>query len=111
MLTSEDIHALLLAKAAIRAGMETLLAGRKPDSIIVAGGFGNYLNLESAVRIGLLPPGCEARQVGNSAFLGASMLLAEENRERLHHLAEKCTYVELSSSDTFYQTYLSMLRF
>lgn len=110
-LTSDDIHALLLAKAAIRAGIETLLNGRQPDSITVAGGFGNYLSIPNAVRIGLLPSGCEVRQVGNSAFRGAIMLLADENRARLQALSEKCSYVELSSSEQFYQNYLSMLRF
>ena len=112
-LSVQDIRRLQLAKAAIRAGIDTLLDGNEAREIIVAGGFGNYINSESAVKIGLLPDfGAEKiRQAGNAAAIGAALLLEPDNENVLCQLAEKCRYVDLSSSEEFSENYIKSLNF
>lgn len=75
--TQEAVRALQLAKAAIAAGIETLLAryGIEPDQVdrvVLAGGFGYYLKPEDAVQIGLLTEKLAKRAVagGNTALAG-----------------------------------------
>ncbi|MCX7668573.1 MAG: ASKHA domain-containing protein, partial [Anaerolineae bacterium] len=75
--TQHDIRELQLAKGAIRCGIETLLqhAGIGPaalDRVIIAGAFGTYIDVDSALTIGLLPPVPRERltQVGNAAGTG-----------------------------------------
>lgn len=112
-LSVHDIHKVQLAKAAIRGGIELLLKGKTVEEIIVAGGFGKYINVRSAIRIGLLPqiPGTIVRQAGNAAAKGAAMLLESGTEEKLRSLAEKCTYIDLSSSGEFSENYISYLNF
>ncbi|MDO4815776.1 MAG: ASKHA domain-containing protein [Bacillota bacterium] len=112
-LSLRDIHKVQLAKAAIRGGIELLLKGKAVKEIIVAGGFGKYMNVISAIKIGLLPPVSESivRQAGNAAAKGAAMLLDRAAEEKLRALADKCTYVDLSSSEEFSESYISYLNF
>lgn len=81
-MSQEDIRQVQLAKSAICAGMETLLAENgleydELDELLIAGGFGAYLDLESAEKIGLLPKGNpgKIRVLGNAALAGAAKLL------------------------------------
>lgn len=117
-LSGRDIRQLQLAKAAIRAGIETLLAasGRKYGDIaqvLIAGGFGAYMRTESACAIGLLPPALagRVRHVGNSAGLGAAECLAPQRRGELARLCSRCRYLELSSSSTFNDKYIEAMMF
>ncbi len=80
VLTPQDIREVQLAKSAIFTGIQTLLsvAGideSKVDALFLAGGLGNYINLDSAVKIGLLPSSLRKRiiQIGNSSGTGAVM--------------------------------------
>ena len=81
MLTQKDIQEFLLAKAAIAAGIRILLqemdiAYEQVDEVFVAGGFGNYINLEHVTGIGMLEfPEDSIRKLGNSALMGAKMFL------------------------------------
>ena len=108
-ISQTEIRSLQLAKGAIRAGIETLLAmhGLTSDSldeILVAGTFGNHLHLESAVATGLLPslPLDRIRQIGNSAGVGASlMLLSEDERRTASELGLAINHIELSLQDGF----------
>ncbi|MBI4966939.1 MAG: DUF4445 domain-containing protein [Rhodospirillales bacterium] len=118
VVTQDDIRAVQLAKAAIRAGIDHLLkaAGRTEGDlarIIVAGAFGAYIDIESAVAIGLLPDILRARivQVGNAAGLGARMaLVSGAARARAGVLARRCRYLELAGQPDFQTTYLARLR-
>ncbi|MBE6018415.1 MAG: DUF4445 domain-containing protein [Lachnospiraceae bacterium] len=117
-ISRKDIRNLQLAKAAIRAGIETLLKIRKAsyeeiNEVLIAGGFGAYMNVKSACTIGLLPPGLinKTRYVGNSAGKGASMALTPEGRAELKVIAEKCMYEELSSSSLFNGEYINAMMF
>lgn len=109
-LTQEDIRNVQLAKGAICAGIETLLhqeqlQPEELEELLVAGGFGSRLNLENAIRIGLLPQ-VEQEKITvcqNAAFAGAELLLC-----RKELLAEERKISELSrcsslAEDVFFQ--------
>lgn len=118
-ITEGDVRQLQLAKAAIAAGIATLLdeAGLDEDGIhclYLAGGFGNYIRKESAAAIGLLPPSMVERivSVGNSAGQGAAAaLLSGEARRILDGLREKCRYLELSGHKGFNDYYIECMMF
>ncbi len=117
-ISAQDIRKIQLAKAAIRAGIETLLSrsGKSYDDIenvLIAGGFGAYMKIRSACAIGLLPPALMDKtvHVGNSAGKGAAMALSAEGRSLLSAISEKCAYEELSSSALFNDKYIEAMMF
>jgi uncharacterized 2Fe-2S/4Fe-4S cluster protein (DUF4445 family) len=115
VLTQHDIRELQLAKAAIRTGIQVLLAtnGRKEqevDHVIIAGAFGSYIDVASAVAIGMMPglPRERFRQVGNAAGMGARMaLISSTQRKKAQALASRVKYVELGSAPQFSETFLN----
>jgi len=119
VLTRQDISEIQFAKAAIRAGIEVLLKAGNIEakalaSIIIAGAFGSYLDMRSAVRIGLFPdiPFERFRQVGNAAGLGARLLLASAvARRTAEGLAEQIQYVELTNHPAFHEQFVKALSF
>lgn len=118
-LTQKDIRMLQLAKSAICAGLLTLAdsEGLKPhdvSALYVAGGFGNYLNIQNAAKIGLLPEGLahKVRAVGNAALSGASMLLLNDGyRAECERMAKHAELLELSSNPVFSEYYMSGMIF
>ena len=75
----------------------------------IAGGFGSYLNMQSATRIGLLPKKLaqNAKAVGNAALGGASMLLLNARLgEQAAPLTSSATVLELSTSPIFSYFYI-----
>jgi len=119
LVTRDDIREIQLAKAAIRAGVEVLLqtAETLPDEIehfIVAGAFGTYLNLESAVRIGMFPklPREKCHQVGNAAGAGAQMMLiSEPSRRDAEAILARMSYIELTTEPGFMDAYVDAIGF
>lgn len=119
VVTQKDVSEIQLAKAAIAAGMRILLeeAGLEAeniDRIIVAGAFGTHLNLESAIKIGMLPdlPLERYQQVGNAAGDGARMaLLSLPERKRAEEIARKIKYIELAAMPRFSNSFLNLMRF
>ncbi|MBI5910191.1 MAG: DUF4445 domain-containing protein [Betaproteobacteria bacterium] len=117
--TQNDVRAVQLAKAAIRAGIDCLLreAGLEEEAIervVIAGAFGSYIGLESAVRIGLLPalPLARIEQVGNAAGVGVRMALASAAlRDRARRLALRCRYLELGSLPGFQRVFMGRIGF
>jgi uncharacterized 2Fe-2S/4Fe-4S cluster protein (DUF4445 family) len=115
----EDVKEIQLAKGAIRAGIEILLAeGGLPveavEQFIVAGAFGTYLDLESAIRTGMFPnlPRQRFRQVGNAAGMGARMtLISAEQRRRAAEIARKVEYIELTTHPAFSNAFVKALIF
>ena len=115
--TQEDVRAVQLAKAAIRAGIDLLLceAGLTEESlerVIIAGAFGAYVDVESAIAIGMLPPLPPERfeQVGNAAGVGVRMALASgAAREHARRLAARCRHMELSTLAGFQKVFLSRI--
>lgn len=117
--TQHDIRAVQLAKSAIRTGMEMLLkdmslAEREIDRVIIAGAFGAYIDVRSAITIGLLPslPLETFEQVGNAAGLGIRQMLASQRaRTRAAEIASRCRYVELSTRTEFQKTFMHNIGF
>ena len=118
-LTQQDVRMVQLAKSAIYSGICTLMrtSGVSFDEIktmYVAGGFGNYLNMRSASRVGLLPSELEERisVIGNAALAGASMLLLNKDlRNNAKDIANKACVVELSSNPIFSELYMNNMLF
>jgi uncharacterized 2Fe-2S/4Fe-4S cluster protein (DUF4445 family) len=79
---------------------------------LIAGGFGNYIDIEKAIIIGLLPDLPENRFhfIGNASIIGAYLvLLSKEMRLEAEEIARKMTYIELSVSRSFMDEYMSAL--
>ena len=118
-LTQEDIRALQQAKAAVSAGLQTLLhrAELTADGVEVlctAGGFGSRLNRHSAAAIGLLPRGLTAHiePVGNAALDGAAHLLLDASaREKITDLARHIHVVELATDPFFADLFIKNMSF
>ena len=116
--TAQDLRQLQLAKAAVRAGIETLLArsGKRytdVSAVLLAGGFGASMDLRSACAIGLLPPALreKTRHVGNSAGLGAALCLTDCGREGVRRAAARCRYLELSGARDFDERFVDAMFF
>lgn len=114
-----DIREIQLAKAAICAGVDTLLheAGISYASlsrVVIAGGFGSHLRAESICRIGMIPPIEREKMsfVGNAAGAGAvSILLGAEPRAAARTICEKSEYTELSKNAYFMEKYIDEMMF
>lgn len=117
VLTEVDIENIMRAKAAIYAGgslllKKTGLTFKDIDNIYIAGGFGNYLNVEKAIIIGMLPdlPKEKFILLGNTSIAGAYLcLLSGKMRREAEEIAQKMTNIELSVSRSFMDEYLSAL--
>ena len=117
--TQEDIRNLQLAKAAIAAGIEVLLKEKgfsysNVTGVLLAGGFGSFLNKESAAAIGLIPkellPVTEA--VGNAAGEGARLAaIAKAARVHINKIQKKMRYLELSMQPSFSEIYMDCIDF
>lgn len=113
VLTQRDVRELQLAKAAIRAGVEILLAeiGIKAEElsqIVLAGAFGTYLDTKAATSIGLLPDAGDTRLVslGNAAGQGVILALASAKAyEEASRLAKVVEHVELGASRLFMEAF------
>lgn len=118
-LTQKDIRMLQLAKSAICAGMLTLLETEGideegPGRLVIAGGFGSFLNLHSAACMGLYPAELESRAcaIGNAALVGASMMLLRgEFQAQGTALAKMAETVDLSSNPVFMDNYVECMSF
>ncbi len=119
IITQADVRKLQLAKAAIAAGVQVLLkeAGLKEGNVaklLLAGGFGSYLNPASAARIGLIPKSLleRTRAVGNAAGEGAvSAAFSARARRDAEDLKKKTKYIELSTHKDFTDYYVEAMSF
>ena len=118
-LTQKDIRMLQLAKSAISAGLLTLIQNEHLtptdiSALYIAGGFGNYLNMQSAGRIGLLPHEMidRTKSVGNAALSGAVMLLLDRRmRDDAQLLVKNSCAVDLSANPIFIDAYTEGMLF
>jgi len=117
VITKVDVDNLIRAKGAIYAGFAVLAQSVGIDlamveRVLIGGSFGQYINIEKAVQIGLLPdlPWERFHFLGNTALQGALLaLLNREYRQRVTEAAQKMTYLELSADNTFYEAFTSAL--
>jgi uncharacterized 2Fe-2S/4Fe-4S cluster protein (DUF4445 family) len=118
-LTQRDVREVQLAKAAIAAGIQTLLAERgRPaeglDEVLLAGAFGNHICVDCAVRIGLLPalPRERITFVGNAAAEGARMVLLDRRlREEADRISREVRYLELAGRSDFQAAFSEAMLF
>jgi len=117
VITKVDIDNLIRAKGAIYAGFTVLAQSvgvelSMVERVLVGGSFGQYINIEKAVQIGLLPdlPWEKFHFLGNTALQGALLaLLNREYRQQVSEAAQMMTYLELSADNTFYEAFTSAL--
>jgi len=116
-LSESDISSLLRAKAAVYAGIAVLCRSvgvelADVEQFLIGGAFGEYIDVEKAIRIGLLPdlPPERFRFLGNTSALGAyAALLCVTARHEVLDVAAKMTYIELSADNAFMDEYTSAL--
>ncbi len=114
-----DVRAVQLAKGAIRAGIRVLLEQaavkeEQIDQVIIAGAFGNYIDLASAVAIDMLPnlPLDRFAQIGNAAGIGAKLaLVSYPHRATAQSIAARSHYMELAGSAHFNRCFMHAMRF
>jgi uncharacterized 2Fe-2S/4Fe-4S cluster protein (DUF4445 family) len=117
VINRKDVSEIQLAKGAIRAGVEVLLAEAglvvdQVDRVVVAGAFGTYLDVASARAIGMFPPLPLERfdQVGNAAGMGAKLaLLSRRCREVAEEIAQLVEYIELTTDARFSGAYMDAM--
>ncbi len=112
-----DIENLVRSKGAIYAGFTVLLNHMgvdfsMVDRVLIAGGFGQYLDIEKSIMIGMLPD-IDRRKftyLGNSSVAGAYMaLLSAKNREKARNICKSMTYLDFSSNPGFMDEFVSAL--
>ena len=114
VITQEDVRRLQLGKAAIRTGIEVLLeengcSEEEIQQVIIAGAFGSYIDISSAITIGMFPaiPLDLFRQVGNAAGTGARQaLISLTKRSEAEAIASQVRYIELASALNFKRTFI-----
>jgi uncharacterized 2Fe-2S/4Fe-4S cluster protein (DUF4445 family) len=113
VITAVDIDNLMRAKAAIYAGFSILarsvgLTIADVGQVLIGGAFGQYINVEKAVQIGLLPDKSfdDFHFLGNTSVRGAYMaLLSQGMRQRVGEVGQMMTYLELSADNTFFDEF------
>lgn len=118
-LSQADIRAIQLAKSAIRTGMEILLESQNVgheeiDRVYLAGAFGNAVDLDACIRIGLFPRSSKSKitMVGNAASTGAIMLMKDTNiKERLNEIISSISVLDLSKNTRFFDSFLEHIDF
>lgn len=117
--TQKDVREVQLAKAAISAGIQILLkemdlSYKDITNVFIGGGFGNFMDLNSAAVVGLIPKELtgKIKSIGNCAGTGAKMyLISKKYRNIAKEIAEKANYVELSSKREFQDYYINSIMF
>lgn len=119
VITQRDVREIQLAKAAIAAGIQTLMDRLEVrpedlDRVVLAGAFGNYVRKESAIDAGMLPdvPIAKVHSVGNAAGEGAKLaLISLDIREDADRIADSIEYVELTTDPGFQERFADALMF
>ena len=117
--TEADINELAQAKGANAAGLRVVLEDygiptEAIDVFYLAGGFGRYLDVQSAKRIGLVPnlPDSKFRQVGNASIEGACIaLLSQRKRRELESLVKRVTHCRLEAHPRFFDFFVEGCQF
>jgi uncharacterized 2Fe-2S/4Fe-4S cluster protein (DUF4445 family) len=117
VITEKDIYHLILTKGAVFSACSLLIKNvgidfNDIDAFYIAGGFGRYLNINNAVRIGLLPDldRDKFHYVGNSSLSGAYLILhSDQNKALAEEIAEKMTYIELNTEPRYMNEFTGSL--
>ncbi len=114
VITQADIDNLLRSKAGVFAAVRVLMEATQTrledlETVYLAGGFGNFLNVRHAVTIGMLPdvPVEKIRFVGNTSIAGAKMsLLSRQALQRAEQIAAGMTYFDLMSHNRYMEEFI-----
>lgn len=117
VITERDLSNLIRTKGAVFSACSLLmknvgLHSDKIDSFYIAGGFGQQLNIENAIRIGLLPDldRDKFHYLGNSSLIGAYLvLICNKNKALLDEISGKMTYIELNAEPHYMNEYTGSL--
>lgn len=115
-LSQADIREFQLAKAAIAAGLQILLSRLKItfneiDKVYIAGGFGNFLNIENVIQTGLIETTEDKIvKLGNTALIGAKMFLFEDEKF-IQKILSKTTHINLEGDSAFQDIYIEKMVF
>lgn len=113
-ISQKDIRQIQLAKSSIYSGCIALLeeAGitlEQVDALILAGAFGNYIDIDNALSVGLLPeiPREKIISIGNGAGQGVQTLLLDKSyRSQAKQISENCTHISLAENKKFMEEYI-----
>jgi uncharacterized 2Fe-2S/4Fe-4S cluster protein (DUF4445 family) len=113
-ITQADINNLIRSKAGVFAAIRILMNSTQTklediDSVYIAGGFGNFLNVQRAVTIGMLPdmPPDRLRFVGNTSIAGAkTVLLSRKAVETAERIAGSMTYFDLMGNPDYMDEFI-----
>jgi len=117
--TQRDMRELQLAKAAIRSGIDVLIkevgiAVENLDQLLIAGGFGSYLNKANAIRLGLIPdlPHNRIKIIGNAAITGAKLaLISQDQRRRGQTVASEIQHLQIAETPDFQAQFIEAMIF
>jgi uncharacterized 2Fe-2S/4Fe-4S cluster protein (DUF4445 family) len=117
VITNVDLDNLMRAKAAIYAGFSILarsvgLTLDAVERVLIGGAFGQYINVEKGIQIGMLPdmPYDSFHFLGNTSVRGAYMaLISREVRDQVAEVGDMMTYLELSADNTFFDEFNAAL--
>lgn len=117
--TQKDIRSIQLAKAALRAGLERLIqeyacSYDEIGSVYLAGGLGSYVDLNSVVKIGIVPKELKdkVKIVGNTSLSGGvEYLLCKESKQRLQLMKEKVSVLNLGADTEFNELFIDHMYF
>jgi uncharacterized 2Fe-2S/4Fe-4S cluster protein (DUF4445 family) len=115
--SQKDIRAIQLAKGALKAGIDMLLATarhQRPRRILLAGAFGSYLNKDDVLTIGMFPPirSCQIDIMGNAAGVGAVRYLLETaGKKRIAAIKAATQVVHLATDPAFQKAFIAALAF
>jgi uncharacterized 2Fe-2S/4Fe-4S cluster protein (DUF4445 family) len=112
-----DIENLIRAKAAVYSACALMFAqlgisDQQIDAVYIAGGFGRFLDLESAITIGLLPdlPRDRFQYLGNGSLMGSYLtLVSRSHRDLQRRTARRLTYLELNTAPEYMDQYTAAL--
>ncbi len=118
-LSPEDVRKYQLAKSAIASGIDTLLKEanvtlNEIETFYIAGGFGSFLDIDSAVKTGLIPKELakKSKVLGNAAGMGAGMILqSKEYLENSKKIMQKAKILSLAENEYFMNKYIDNMMF
>lgn len=118
-IAQQDIRELQLAKAAIRTGIEVLIDQvgvelEQIDELLLAGGFGSYINKENAIRLGLIPNLSveKIKFIGNAAIVGARLaLISREARTSADRIPQITQHIQVANTSDFQTQFMEAMFF
>ena len=118
-ITSDIIREILLAKAAISSCIENLFKKAQidypdTDKVFISGGFGNYLNIDNAIRLGIIPKAFKNKTIvsGNTSLKGALELLKDSSLvNKMDFLKEKIEVILLADEEGYDESIINNMYF